>query len=236
MICFLHNPLFCPLFGLGLRFGIFHLSSVQGLVPRIHFPFLNRMTVLVNKMNVFRTNIHFGLCTTLPDHVSPSWNFNSTVTVGVPVVFAGVNFTHLWQGPGRCGRLVGGQLAGFASSRHGTLLRSGVSTRAHGDTPARGRTPPLSTRTHDCLPAPRSCVCLAPSRVFPPRPLSAFALGCALTPRAARAAGNPQGPLARGAAPPCSWPGLVGSFVLSARGGPACGLLQVLRKWLVRRG
>ena len=27
MICFLHNPLFCPLFGLGLRFGIFHLSS-----------------------------------------------------------------------------------------------------------------------------------------------------------------------------------------------------------------
>ena len=28
------------------------------------------MTVLVNKMNVFRTNIHFGLCTTLPDHVS----------------------------------------------------------------------------------------------------------------------------------------------------------------------
>ena len=28
------------------------------------------MTVLVNKMNVFRTNIHFGLCTTSPDHVS----------------------------------------------------------------------------------------------------------------------------------------------------------------------
>jgi len=30
------------------------------------------MTVLVNKMNVFRTNIHFGLCTTSPDHVSVS--------------------------------------------------------------------------------------------------------------------------------------------------------------------
>ena len=30
------------------------------------------MTVLVIKMNVFRTNIHFGLCTTLPDHVSVS--------------------------------------------------------------------------------------------------------------------------------------------------------------------
>ena len=26
--------------------------------------------MLVNKMNVFRTNIHFGLCTTSPDHVS----------------------------------------------------------------------------------------------------------------------------------------------------------------------
>ena len=40
------------------------------LGPRIHLPFLNRMTVLVNKMNVFRPNIHFGLCTTLPDHLS----------------------------------------------------------------------------------------------------------------------------------------------------------------------
>ena len=28
---FLHNPLFFPLFGLGLRFGIFRLSSVQSL-------------------------------------------------------------------------------------------------------------------------------------------------------------------------------------------------------------
>ena len=40
------------------------------MVPRIHFPFLNRIIVLVNKMNVFRTNIHFGLRTTSPDHVS----------------------------------------------------------------------------------------------------------------------------------------------------------------------
>jgi hypothetical protein len=46
------------------------------LVPRIHFPFLNRMNVLSKEMNVFRTtgNIHFGLCTTWPDYVSHTYN------------------------------------------------------------------------------------------------------------------------------------------------------------------
>ena len=40
------------------------------LVRYIHFLFVDRMNVLSKEMSVFRTNIHFGLCTTLPDHDS----------------------------------------------------------------------------------------------------------------------------------------------------------------------
>ena len=40
------------------------------LVPRIHSALLIQMNVFTQQMNVFRTNIHFGLCTTSPDYVS----------------------------------------------------------------------------------------------------------------------------------------------------------------------
>ena len=40
------------------------------LVLCIHFPFLNEMNVLSKEMDVFVTNIRFGICTTLPDYVS----------------------------------------------------------------------------------------------------------------------------------------------------------------------
>jgi hypothetical protein len=40
------------------------------LNKRIHSAELNQMNVLSKEMNVFRTYIHFGLCTTLPDRPS----------------------------------------------------------------------------------------------------------------------------------------------------------------------
>ena len=56
------------------------------------------MTELVNKMNVFRTNIHFGLCTTLPDHVSDKANDRQVVRgKGSWIEFEQLNFETAWD-------------------------------------------------------------------------------------------------------------------------------------------
>ena len=93
------------------------------------------MTVLVNKMNVFRTNIHFGLCTTSPDHVSANlkscrFQFFSE--------FSAV-------GEGRTGGEEGGreEMAGVTKGRVGPGVRcwrrpTGRALVLHGDRPLEG--------------------------------------------------------------------------------------------------
>ena len=46
------------------------MSMAHSFQGRIQFAFLSQMHVLAKEMNVSRTNIHFGMCTTLPDCLS----------------------------------------------------------------------------------------------------------------------------------------------------------------------